>query len=254
MNHARRGGGAVAVLTVLLSLVTGCGAGGSGQRTLTVLAAASLTESFRAIGDEFSRNNPGIDVRFNFQGSSLLAEQIRQGSGGDVFASANEEMMTKVRRADALAGQPRPFATNRLTVVVPPDNPAGVESFADLADPDTSVVVCAPRVPCGSATERVESASGVELSPVSEENDVKDVLHKVVAGEADAGLVYVTDAESAGDEVEVVDFPAADEVTNEYPIAELAASEHPELAERFVEFVRGERGREILDEYGFGAP
>ncbi|SDK46163.1 molybdate transport system substrate-binding protein [Actinopolyspora mzabensis] len=254
MNRTPRGAAPTAVLVVLLSLLSGCGAASGERNTLTVLAAASLTESFREIGDEFSKRNPDVDIRFNFQGSSLLAEQIRQGSGGDVFASANTDMMSKVRRTGALAGDPRTFATNQLTIVVPPGNPAGVESFADLTNAETSLVVCAPRVPCGSATEEVESVSGVRLDPVSEESDVKDVLHKVVAGEADAGLVYVTDASSAGDEVKAIDFPASDEVTNEYPIARLAAAEHPELAGRFVEFVRGERGRRILGEYGFGAP
>lgn len=243
----------LALLLTLLSSVVGCGARSEGE-TLTVLAAASLTESFREIGDRFVEQNPEVDLRFNFQGSSMLAEQIRQGGQGDVFASANTGMMDKVRRAGAVARGPETFATNRLTVVTPPDDPAGIDSFADLARPGVSAVVCAPQVPCGSAAEGVERKSGVRLHPVSEEDDVKDVLHKVTSGEADAGLVYVTDAVSAGDEVRRVDIPEADQVTNEYPIATLDGGDGQRSARRFTDFVRGDEGREVLRRHGFGTP
>ncbi|WP_019855662.1 molybdate ABC transporter substrate-binding protein [Actinopolyspora mortivallis] len=255
MTRARARGFPLAVLLTAALVASGCGAGTRTEgTTLTVLAAASLTESFREMGERFERAHPDVEVRFNFQGSALLAERIRQGAGGDVFASADRAMMNRVVRAGAVAERPRTFATNRLTVVVPPSNPAGVRALSDLAAEDVSVVVCAPRVPCGAATERVETVSGVRLNPVSEENDVKDVLHKVEVGEADAGLVYVTDAEAAGDKVRTVDFPASERVTNEYPLATLEAAEHPDTAEAFVEFVRGDRGRRILREYGFGTP
>lgn len=254
MSNRSRVIGFVAAFALLPAIVTGCGARANEQPTITVHAAASLTESFRQIGERFGEKHPDLDVRFNFQGSSLLAEQIRQGAGGDVFASANTKMMTKVERADAVAGQPRVFAQNRLTIVVPPENPAEIRSFGDLTKTEASVVVCAPQVPCGSATEQVERATGVRLKPVSEENDVKDVLHKVTAGEADAGVVYVTDAHAAGDKVRAVDFPAAQRAKNDYPIATLADAEHPRAAEKFVSFVRGPQGREILRENGFEAP
>ncbi|NYH79134.1 molybdate transport system substrate-binding protein [Actinopolyspora biskrensis] len=245
----------LALLLALLSAVAGCGVSAEeDDDTLTVLAAASLTESFREIGDRFATANPEVDLRFNFQGSSMLAEQIRQGGAGDVFASANTGMMDKVREAGAVAHGPDTFATNRLTVVTPPDDPAGIDSFADLARPGASAVVCAPQVPCGSAAEGVERNSGVRLRPVSEEDDVKDVLHKVTSGEADAGLVYVTDAVAAGDEVRRVDVPDADQVTNEYPIATLDGGGHQRLAQRFTDFVRGEEGREVLRRHGFGTP
>ncbi|WP_017973109.1 molybdate ABC transporter substrate-binding protein [Actinopolyspora halophila] len=253
MKESRRVVPPLALLLTLLSAVAGCGASAEDD-TLTVLAAASLTESFREIGDRFAEQNPEVDLRFNFQGSSVLAEQIRQGGQGDVFASANTGMMDKVRRAGVVAHGPETFATNQLTVVTPPDDPAGIGSFADLARPGVSAVVCAPQVPCGSAAEGVERNSGVRLHPVSEEDDVKDVLHKVTSGEADAGLVYVTDAVAAGDEVRRVDIPEADQVTNEYPIATLGGENDQRQARRFTDFVRGAEGREVLRRHGFGTP
>ncbi len=245
----------IAVLAAVALLVptTGCGANAQQERTLTVLAAASLTESFQEIAARFHERHPGVRVRFDFQGSSLLAEQIRQGRPAGVYASADTETMRKVVRAGA-AVQPRTFATNRLTIVVPPGNPAGITSFADLARPGQAVVVCAPQVPCGAAAEEVQRASGVRLTPVSEESDVKDVLHKVVAGEADAGLVYVTDARSAGNEVRAIDFPASRDAVNTYPIARLDGARAPEVASEFIRFVRGPVGSRILDEHGFGTP
>ncbi|GAA2337642.1 molybdate ABC transporter substrate-binding protein [Saccharopolyspora halophila] len=237
---------------VLVSvLLAGCGAAGSEQdRTLTVLAAASLTESFDEIGQRFHAEHPDVDVKFDYQGSSTLAEQIEQGRPADVFASANAKNMTEV------GGQVSPqqtFATNRLTIVVPPGNPARVQSFADLATA-RNVVVCAPQVPCGAAAEKVADAAGVRLHPASEENDVKAVLHKVTAGEADAGLVYVTDAAAAGDQVETVDFPESQQALNTYPIAAVDNAAEPEAAQEFVEFVCGPAGREVLTRHGFGVP
>ncbi|NHD18239.1 MULTISPECIES: molybdate ABC transporter substrate-binding protein [Actinopolyspora] len=246
--------GLALALLALLPAVAGCGAEGGDEDTLTVLAAASLTESFREIGERFTEQNPEVELRFNFQGSSMLAEQIRQGGAGDVFASANAEMMDKVRQAGAVVRGPETFATNRLTVITPPDDPAGIASFSDLAQPGVSAVVCAPQVPCGSAAEGVERNSGVRLHPVSEEDDVKDVLHKVTSGEADAGLVYVTDAVAAGDQVRRVEIPEGDQVTNEYPIATLEGNGDRSAARRFTDFVRGQQGREILRRHGFGAP
>ncbi|MBA8826720.1 molybdate transport system substrate-binding protein [Saccharopolyspora lacisalsi] len=242
-------------LVLLLAVLTGCGqAGNQGRKELTVLAAASLMESFREIRDAFVAEHPDVGIDFDFQGSSLLAEQIRQGRPADVYASADARTMRKVVRSGRAAGDSKTFATNRLTIVVPPDNPAGVTSFADLAGPGEKVVTCAPQVPCGAATERVERVAGVRLSPVSEETDVKDVLNKVVAGEADAGLVYVTDAHAAGEQVRSIDFPASHEVLNTYPVVSLEDAADPELATEFMAFVRGPKGREILAEYGFGAP
>ncbi|MGI8309797.1 molybdate ABC transporter substrate-binding protein [Saccharopolyspora hattusasensis] len=239
---------------VALVLLAGCGQAGQQsqpQRTVTVLAAASLTESFDELGTRFTRQHPDVRVQFDYQGSSTLAEQIKQGRAADVFASADTKNMDKVRD---LVGQPETFATNQLTIVVPPGNPAHIASLADLAARGRTVVVCAPQVPCGSATQKVAQASGVQLTPASEENDVKSVLQKVVAGEADAGLVYVTDAKAAGAQVQAVDFPETQQAVNTYPIATIGAASEKQLAAEFMAFVRGPVGREVLGQHGFGTP
>ncbi|TDC87621.1 molybdate ABC transporter substrate-binding protein [Saccharopolyspora aridisoli] len=235
-----------------LTLLAGCGQARSGQqappqqRTVTVLAAASLTESFDELGKRFTAEHPDVAIQFDYQGSSTLAEQIKQGRPADVFASADDKNMSEV--AD-LVSPPQDFATNRLTIVVPPGNPAHVTSLADLADEE--LVVCAPQVPCGAATQQVAKAANVGLRPVSEENDVKQVLQKVVAGEADAGLVYVTDAEAAGGRVQSIDFPESSQAVNNYPIATVRDSQQAELANEFVSYVRGPAGREVLGAHGF---
>ena len=242
---------AIAGAALALVLLAGCGTAGSEQhKTLTVLAASSLTESFDELGRKFHAEHPDVEIKFDYQGSSTLAEQIQQGRPADVFASANVKNMDKVRDQVSPA---QTFATNRLTIVVPRGNPAHITSLADLAKA-RDVVVCAPQVPCGSATKKVAQAGGVQLRPVSEENDVKSVLRKVTAGEAGAGLVYVSDAKSAGDAVETVDFPESRQVLNTYPIAAIKSAPQPEAAKAFVELVRGPVGREVLTEHGFDVP
>ena len=166
---------------------------------ITVYAAASLQPTFTDLGDRFERDHPGTTVTFNFAGSSSLVTQLVQGAPADVFASANPENMAKAVDSGVVSGAPVDFAANTLTLVTPPGNPKGVQQFSDLADPDLQVVVCAPQVPCGAATETVERFTGVALRPVSEESSVTDVLGKVVSGQADAVLVYVTDAADARD-------------------------------------------------------
>lgn len=226
------------------------GEGGS----ITVFAAASLKSAFTEIGEQFKTDNPGSSVEFSFAGSSDLVTQLTQGADADVFASADTRNMDKAVTADLVEGSPVNFATNTLTIAVAPGNPKGIKSFADLAKPGTSVVVCAPPVPCGGATEKVEKATGVTLSPVSEETSVTDVLGKVTSGQADAGLVYVTDAAGAGDKVSSVAFPEAAQAVNTYPIAVLKDSEHTELAHRFVDLVTGEAGQKALAKAGFAKP
>ncbi len=241
-----------ALLAAVVVLAGGCAAH-SGERTLTVLAAASLTESFDEIGEQFEQQHPDVQVQFDYQGSSTLSEQIRQGRQADVFASADTENMDKVAQAGSVAGEPAVFAKNRLVIAVPKGNPAGISSLQDLSRPDPAVVTCSPEVPCGAATQRAAEHAGTRLQPDSEENDVKSVLRKVQSGSADAGLVYVTDARSAGDDVQAIDFPAAQEALNDYPIAGLNEAEHPELASEFLDFVRSRAGQEVLTEHGFGA-
>lgn len=221
---------------------------------ITVFAAASLNKSFTELGKQFESEYPGTTVKFNFAGSSDLATQIIQGAPADVFASANPANMTKVVDAGLVAGTPENFASNTLTIVTAPGNPKGIASFADLTKPGVSVVVCADQVPCGTATKKVEEATRVTLTPVSEESQVTDVLGKVSSGQADAGVVYVTDAKGAGDKVTQVDFLEASQAVNVYPIAVLRNSKNDEAAAEFVELVTGPEGQKVLAEAGFAAP
>ncbi|QJW35560.1 molybdate ABC transporter substrate-binding protein [Cellulosimicrobium protaetiae] len=275
----RRARGALAGLgtAVLVAALAACGTGGGAredvassdgatdpastpaeERTLTVLAAASLRDVFTDLAGDFEAEHEGVTVALSFAGSSDLGDQILAGAPADVFASADERTMTRVVDAGD-ASDPVAFATNTLTVVTPPGNPAGVETFADLARDDVKVVVCAPEVPCGGATDTVAEAAGVTIHRVSEEANVTDVLAKVTSGEADAGLVYVTDATLAGDAVDVVDVPETDAALNVYPIALVAAAEEagPEqvaLARAWVDLVTGDAGQAALAAAGFGAP
>lgn len=251
-------GAVVAVAAVLTTALAGCSgatdAGTEGGDSITVFAAASLKSTFTELGQRFEDQHPGTRVVFNFAGSSDLVAQLDQGAPGDVFASADTANMTKAVQAGLTASEPVNFATNILTIVVPPGNSANIASFADLARPDVKVVVCAPQVPCGTATQKIEDATGIRLTPVSEESSVTDVLGKVVTGQADAGLVYVTDAAAAGDKVAEIPFPEATKVVNTYPIVVLKDSGNPEVASEFTGYVTGPEGRAVLSAAGFGAP
>ena len=222
--------------------------------TVTVFAAASLKAPFTQLAADFETRNPGTKVTLSFAGSSDLVTQITQGAPADVFASADTKNMAKLADAKLLDGTPRNFATNVLEIAVPPSNPASISTFADLAKPGVKVVVCASQVPCGAAADTVEKAAGVTLSPVSEESSVTDVLGKVTSGEADAGLVYVTDIKSAGAKVKGIPFDQSGEAVNTYPIATVGSSRNKELAEAFITMVTGAEGRKTLSEAGFGAP
>lgn len=238
--------------TPAASSSVGSAATPAGETTLTVFAAASLKTTFTEIGASFENQNPGATVVFSFAGSSDLVAQIAAGAPADILASADTATMTKAAEAGLLAGSPVNFAGNTLTIVTPPGNPAGITAFADLAQSDLAVVVCAPQVPCGAATEKLEAATGVALRPVSEESSVTDVLNKVATGEADAGLVYVTDASAAGERVTAVSFPESTTVVNTYPIAALTGAADPAVATRFVEFVTAPDGQRVLAAAGFG--
>jgi molybdate transport system substrate-binding protein len=250
----------LAACTVVLVLA-GCGGAGDSAapaesaapeaRTLTVFAAASLTDVFTELETRFEAENPGADVVLNYGASSDLAQQLVNGGPADVFASANTSTMTTVADAGLLDGTPEVFARNELQIVTAPGNPEGITGFADLARPDLQVVVCAPQVPCGAATERIEMATGITLTPVSEEPDVRSTLGRVTTGNADAGLVYVTDVGSAGDAVEGVDFPEAGQAVTDYPIAVLTSAPQPELARAWTDLVTGPAGQAVLAEAGF---
>jgi molybdate transport system substrate-binding protein len=255
-----------AAAALVIGIVSGCGSsnnalspssstsGAAGGGKLIVFAAASLKKSFTDIGEQFKTDNPGSDVEFSFAGSSDLVTQLTQGAPADVFASADTKNMDKAVQADLLSGSPVNFASNTLTIVTAPGNPKKIASLKDLTQPGLSVVVCAPQVPCGSATATVEKVTGVKLNPVSEESQVTDVLSKVTSGQADAGLVYVTDAQGAGDNVTAVAFPESSEAVNTYPIAVLKQSKNQDLAKKFVDLVTGEAGQKVLNAAGFAKP
>jgi len=224
------------------------------EGTITVFAAASLTGTFTELAAQFEAAHPGTTVTLNFAGSADLVTQITEGAPADVFASADLKNMTKITDAALNESEPENFATNVLEIATPPGNPGGVTDFASLADRDLKVVVCAPEVPCGAAAATVETATGVELTPVSEESSVTDVLGKVVSGEADAGLVYVTDVAAAGDTVEGIEFDAASEAATTYPIVALTGSDAPDVAAAFTAFVASPDGQAVLAAAGFGKP
>ena len=250
----RRSAALVFGLTVLATLV-GCSSNPTDTpQKIIVFAAASLKKSFTEIGQRFTADNPGAAVEFSFAGSSDLVTQLIQGAPADVFASADAANMDKAAKAGLLAGEAHSFASNTLTIAVAPGNPRRITSLKDLAQQGASVVVCAPVVPCGSATEKVEQAAGIRLDPVSEESSVADVLNKVVTGQADAGLVYLTDVQGAGDTVTGVTFPEAAAAMNSYPIAVLNQSTQTDVATKFVDLVTGEVGQKILAAAGFAQP
>lgn len=250
---------AVAGLAVLT--VSACGGGSNTApsaappaKTVTVFAAASLTEAFTAIEEQFERDNPGVDVKLNYAGSSDLAQQIVGGAPADVFAAASDATMKTVTDAGLTAVPPAVFATNVLQIATAPGNPKAVAGFADLAKPDLKVVVCAPQVPCGAAEQKLVGSTGVAITPVSEESDVKSVLSKVSSGNADAGLVYVTDVTAAGGTVQGVSFPEAASAATNYPIAVTKDAAQRELAQKWVDAVTGDVGRKALEAAGFDAP
>lgn len=259
---------ALAALVVAMSTLAGCAstptavdASASGDAaasastlsgTLTISAAASLKTAFDRLAADFEAQNPGVDVLpISYDGSSTLATQIIEGAAVDVFASADQKNMAKVTDA-SLATDPKPFATNVLTLVVPSGNPGGVTGLADLANPDLDVVLCAAEVPCGAASATLLSNAGVQASVDSYEQSVTAVLTKVAGDEADAGLVYVTDATSSTD-VETVATAGADAVVNTYPIVALTGSKNPDAAAAFVAYALSDDGQSVLRSLGFGA-
>jgi molybdate transport system substrate-binding protein len=234
-----------AVLGALALLVSGCG--GSGDNKLTVYAAASLTEVFQKVDP---------DARYNFAGSDELATQLREGGQADVYAAASPKYPEQLYR-ESLIRRPEIFATNRLVIAVPRDNPARISSLADLDRDGVKLVVGAEGVPVGDYTHDVlEQAHRTDVlrHAVSEEQDVKAVLGKVRLGEADAGFVYATDVRAAGGEVRAIELPRTIQATARYPIAIVAATGHEAEAERFIALLRGVKGRRLLREAGFGLP
>ena len=227
--------------------------GGAGKATgkVTVLAAASLQGAFEEIEKTVEKDNPGLDVTFDFQGSQDLVASLAGGDSADVLATANNSTM-KTAADQKLVGSQTEFATNVLTLIVPKGNPKKITGLDSSLD-GTNLVICAPEVPCGEATQKLTKALGVTLNPASEEQKVTDVRGKVESGEADAGIVYTTDAAAAKDKADKIDIPDGG-VVNHYPIAQTAKPENPAGAQVFIEAVTGKVGQEILAKYGFGKP
>jgi molybdate transport system substrate-binding protein len=239
------------VLVLTAPLLAACGGGGH-DTTITVLAASSLTGTFTELGQEFEDQHPGVTVRFAFDSSATLAQQATQGAPADVLATADPTTMASAKPAQSTT--PQTFATNTMVLATPAGNPAGIHAFSDLDKPSVKYVMCVPTAPCGIVGSALLKQDHVTADPVSEEVDVKSVLAKLTEGEADAGLVYVTDARAAGDQVRTVRIPGAAKQTTSYPIVTLTQSEHAGLAQAFVDLVTGPTGRKVLQDAGFGTP
>lgn len=220
--------------------------------SITVSAASSLTDVFTTIARGFSRVHPGARVTLNFGSSSVLATQIEQGAPADTLAAADPEAMDALVAADLVAGSPTVFARNRLTIVTKVGNPKGIRSVADLADAGT-VSLCASTAPCGKYTARVLVNAGVTIpeSAVTRGTDARSTIAAVISGDADAAIVYVTDANAAGRAVTTVPIALRAEVVAEYPIATLASSGAPAVSAAFIEYVRSPRGQSVLRAAGF---
>ena len=242
------------VAAALLLTATACSSDNSGsdKTKLTVLAASSLTEAFTTLESQYESDHHDVDVVFSFDSSATLAEQVTQGAPADVLATADEETMKTVTDADDARTTPRIFATNTMLIVTPPDNPADVQDVNDLANPGVKVALCDETAPCGNTAKQLLELNHVDVTPVSFEPDVKSVLTKVTIGEVDAGIVYVSDAETAGKDVYAVPIANADRVINRYPIVVLKDAPHPSEAQDWVDLVRSPAGRKVLVDDGFG--
>ncbi len=246
-----RAGAAALGLVLAASALTGCS---DGERTLTVLAAASLTETFTELADEFEADHPDVTVNLAFDSSATLAQQAVDGAPGDVLATADLSTMQVAADGGALAEDAQVFATNTMVIVTPPANSADVRSVADLGDDAVTYVVCVDTAPCGTVAAALLTAAGIDHAPASLEPDVKAVLAKVTADEADAGLVYATDAIAAADAVTRIEIDGADQERTTYPIALLGQAQDAALAREFVDLVLGADGQSLLAEAGFGPP
>jgi molybdate transport system substrate-binding protein len=222
--------------------------------TLVVFAATSLTDAFNKIADQFEAANPGVTVKFNYNGSSSLATQITQGAPADVFASASPTNMKTVTEASLEATTPETFAANQGEIMVEAGNPSHIASVSDLANPSLKVVTCAPSVPCGALATQIFKNADVTVNPVSQEQNVGGVVTKVSLGEADAGIVYVTDVKANGSKTAGVAIPADQNATTTYPIAEIKGAPNATAAAAFISYVLGPDGQQVMKSFGFLPP
>ena len=221
---------------------------------VVVFAATSLTDAFDKIGAQFEKANPGVTVTFNYNGSSSLATSINQGAPADVFASASPTNMKTVTDAGDASGTPQIFTSNTGEIMVESGNPLHIKSVKDLASSKVKVVVCAPAVPCGALAEKIFKSAGVTVTPVSEEQNVGGVVTKVTLGEADAGIVYVTDVKANESKATGVPIPASQNDVTEYPIVEVKGAPNSSAAKAFISYVRGPDGQQVLASFGFLPP
>ncbi len=221
---------------------------------VNVFAAASLTGTFTELGKKFETAYPGVQVKFNFGGSSALAQSINSGAPADVFAAASAKTMKTVSDAGGASGEPKTFVRNTLTIAVPKGNPKHIAALKDLAGPGLKVALCAKEVPCGAAAVDALKAGAVDLTPVTLEQDVKGALTKVELGEVDASLVYRTDVKADAAKIDGVDFPEAEKAVNDYPIAALAKAPNKDGAAAFVAYIQSAEAKQVLTAAGFQTP
>ena len=243
---------------VVAVLLAGCAAPGLTVtpeiQHVTVFAGSSLTDAFNRAGADFIKTNTRVGFTFNFGSSSTLATQITNGAPVDVFASADEANMQKIVDSKLADGPPAAFTSNRLEIAVAAGNPKKIVALADLARPDVVLVLAAPTVPAGRYALEALTKADVTARPVSQEVDVRAVLSKVSLGEADAGIVYVSDVKSAGSRVTGVEIPDQHQVVARYPIAVVKDSKNRVLAYRFIDYLVSPAGQSVLAEFGFSKP
>jgi molybdate transport system substrate-binding protein len=262
LRSARNWVAAGLMLLAVMTNTTGCGRKAPSPQapshpstpSIKVFAAMPLKPVFTLLAGKFQTDNPGATVDFDFATSSQLANKLAQGAAADIFASADNAQMDTVVKAGLTGSDPVNFATNTLVIVTAAGDPKQIHSFADLAKPGVSVAVCQSPVPCGLATQHIEDNTGVQLSPASEDSTASAVLSKVMSGEADAGLVYRTDAHQAGEVINTVDFPESASAVNVYPIAILKHASQPALAQKFVNLITSPTGEKVLNQAGFASP
>lgn len=253
MTALRTWSAVAAALSLLVA--AGCSdddpAASGGSDTLTILAASSLTDVFDDLADVYEQEHEGVEVRLTYDSSSTLAEQVIQGAPADILATADEGTMQGVVDEGLTASDPVVFARNILILVTPADNPADIASIEGLNNPDVDWAVCVPDAPCGIASEEVLGIVNVTSEPVTEEANVRDTLTKVTAGEVDAGLVYVSDAQAAGDDVQSIEVPEASQAINADVIAPLDGAADAELSQDWIDLVTSDEGQQALEGYGF---
>jgi molybdate transport system substrate-binding protein len=265
--------GSIAILCFLAVTLAACGGSAATNTslpvatptggTLTVFAAASLTESFTAIKATFEKANPGVTVMYNFAGSQALVTQMAQGASADVFASADQPNMDNAIKDGVIAGTLRAFAKNKLVIIVPKDNRAGITTQKDLAKPGIKFDTAQASVPIGTYTQQVldnyrklpeygaDFTANVNKNTVSQEDNVKAIVQKVQLGEVDAGIVYATDAQAAKDELTLIDIPDAQNVIATYPVALVKGAKQAALGETFIDYLLSADGQAIMRGYGF---